>query len=282
MYPLPSQESPFAAQPAWLEMWLLAIAIYAALKLFTWLEAGGRRAPLGLSLGYLIAWPGMDARAFLRGGRPVSPVSIFEVAFAAGKLLVGLALIVTAIAAIRSDLTLLSAWTGMAGIVLALHFGLFHLLSCWWRFRGVDAVPIMHWPIASQSVGEFWSRRWNLAFRDLTHRFVFRPLARRLGGPAALWIGFLLSGLVHDAVISLPARGGYGGPTLFFLLQAAAIAIERSRAGRSAGLGNGAIGWLFTCAALVLPAPLLFHGPFQTRVVVPFLEALGSLVGGLL
>ena len=27
----------------------------------------------------------------------------------------------------------------MIGLVLILHFGAFHLLSCWWRGRGVEA-----------------------------------------------------------------------------------------------------------------------------------------------
>ena len=54
-------------------------------------------------------------------------------------------------------------------LVLVLHFGSFHLLSCGWRFAGVQARPLMDRPLASASVSEFWGRRWNTAFRDLTH-----------------------------------------------------------------------------------------------------------------
>ena len=89
----------------------------------------------------------------------------------------------------------------------------------------------MNWPLASVSLGEFWGARWNTAFRDLTYRFLFRPLARRLGPRGAL-SGFLISGLVHDLVISIPAGGDYGGPTVFFLVQAVGIVTERSRFGR--------------------------------------------------
>ena len=49
-------------------------------------------------------------------------------------------------------------------------------------------------------------------------------------------VGFTFSGLVHDLVLSIPAGGGYGWPTLFFVLQAVAMLIEHSRFGRSHGL----------------------------------------------
>ena len=131
----------------------------------------------------------------------------------------------------------------------------------------------MDWPILATSVSDFWGRRWNLAFRDLTHRFVFRPLTSRLGAKPALAVGFLISGIVHDLVISLPAGAGFGGPTLFFVLQGAAIFLERSASGRRLSLGRGAIGWAFTMLVLVAPLCLLFHPPFVRTVVVPMLSA---------
>jgi hypothetical protein len=261
--------------PAWADMWVLALSIFAALKLFTWWEAQSGQTPAWRSVAYLLAWPGMNARAFLRG-KPPAGSTAGEWAFALTKLLLGLTLIyVAAFQTWKSGF--IQAWLGMIGLVLALHFGLFHLLSCLWRSLGSDAAPLMNWPILSTSVSEFWSRRWNLAFRDLTHHYVFRPLAPKVGAASALWIGFLLSGIVHDVVISLPAGGGYGLPTLFFMVQAAAISIERSRIGKASGLGRGAIGWLFTLAVLLLPAPMLFHEAFGENVVLPFLTAIGNL-----
>ena len=113
--------------------------------------------------------------------------------------------------------------------------------------------------------------------RDLTLRFLFRPLSTRVGPHLALLAGFTVSGLVHELVISLPAGGGYGGPTLFFGIQAGAILVERSDRGRMLGLGRGWRGWFLVVVVLLLPAPLLFHGPFVGEVMLPFFQFLGAI-----
>ncbi len=164
----------------------------------------------------------------------------------------------------------------MIGTILMLHFGVFQLLSCAWRSAGIDARPLMNHPTRATSVAEFWGRRWNTAFRDVTHQLLFRPLAASLGAPAAFTVVFVFSGLVHDLIISLPAGGGYGGPTAYFCIQAAAVVIERSKLGRALGLGDGWRGWLFTALVLLLPIRLLFHDPFVLDVVLPFMNALGA------
>jgi alginate O-acetyltransferase complex protein AlgI len=72
---------------------------------------------------------------------------------------------------------------------------------------------------------------------------------------------FLFSGLAHDLVISVPAGGGYGLPTLYFTLHGAGVMLEK----RGALSGSR---WL-TAAAVVGPLPVLFHPSFMTRVVAP-------------
>ena len=74
----------------------------------------------------------------------------------------------------------------------------------------------------------------------------------------------------------MPAGGGYGGPTLFFLIQGAALLGERSRLGQRLGLGRGWRGWLFTVLILELPVYWLFHPPFVRHVLVPFMHVLGA------
>jgi hypothetical protein len=191
-------------------------------------------------------------------------------------MLAGVTLCVTANRLASTEDVILAGWLGMLGIVFILHFGVFHILSWIWRRQGVLAEPLMDWPIRSTSVSEFWGRRWNRAFRDLTHRYVFRPLTSRFGLSAGSWLAFLFSGLVHEAAITLPAGGGYGGPSLYFLIQAAGLHFERSAAGRRLGLGGGIAGRLFTIAITALPVGLLFPRPFVVEVIVPFLKIVGG------
>ena len=263
--------------PRWVVMWALAVAIYIGCKWLTWRRTPAPRAAVWRHAGYLLAWPGLDAGVFLRGETPVNRPRLTEWLFAGFKCVCGVFITLIISRIVPGSNPDWTGWAGMIGLMLCLHFGLFHLLSCFWRSRGIDARPLMNWPLISPSVSEFWGKRWNTAFRDLTHRFLFRPLTRRFGGMPALFVGFAFSGLVHDLVISVPAGGGFGGPTVFFLVQGLALVAERSWLGRSIGLGRGLIGWLFTAVVLVAPAGLLLHHAFVEDVVVPFLGAIGGV-----
>jgi alginate O-acetyltransferase complex protein AlgI len=228
--------------------------------------------------GYLFAWPGMDATAFLNRGRSRSrKPSKAEWMLATSKTALGIALLFGGIRWAPSRYPYVVGWAGMVGIILVLHFGSFHLLSIAWRRVGVEAKPLMDWPLASIRVSEFWGRRWNSAFRDLTHRFLFRPLTSCFGARWALVVGFFCSGLVHELVISVPAGGGYGGPSLFFALQGLALLGERGALARKLGLGRGPAGRLLTMLVLLGPVYFLFHPPFVLGIVVPFLRALRAI-----
>jgi alginate O-acetyltransferase complex protein AlgI len=258
-------------------MWVLAAAILFGFKWLTWRRSGRQRAPLWRHVSYFLAWPGMDAEAFFDSRLKPAKPSVREWLVALVRLAVGITLYYGVARHMPRDEPYLVGWVGMIGMGMVLHFGAFHLLSCGLRSAGVEARPLMDRPLSSVRLADFWGRRWNTAFRDLTHRFLFRPLTRRLGVSGAVFVGFLASGLIHDVVISFPASGGYGGPTLFFLLQAVGLFAERSKMGRRLGLGAGVRGWLFTFAFLLLPAPLLFHGPFVARIIVPFMHVTGAI-----
>src|SRR5262245_13112866 len=267
-----------AAIPPWVVMWTTAVCIYAACKGLTLWMAVRHSEPVDRwrALGYLVAWPGMNASAFLFGdGYRLPRPSSREWLAASLKTLLGVAMV--RLAADRAtSLPLLSGWLAMAGIVFILHFGTFHLIALAWRRAGFDAQPVMRNPLRAASLGDFWSRRWNTAFHELAVRFTFRPL-RWLAGPRiASVLVFLISGLIHELVISVPARAGYGLPNGYFLVQGLGVAMERTPTGRRIGLGYGVGGRVFTWLVVVGPAFWLFPPSFVRSVVLPMLAAIGA------
>lgn len=255
----------------WVEMWMICFALFGAAKALT--LVGLRGAATNRRLGaYLCLWPGMDARRFLGPtGSHATDAAEWRAALLRGAT--GLGLVFAGVRFAHAISETAAAWLGIAGGVLILHFGAFDLISLAWRSRGVDAPPLMDAPHRAVSVAEFWNRRWNRAFHQLVIRFVFTPLARRLGPLRAMGVGFAVSGLIHELAISVPARGGLGLPTAYFLIQGLGVALERTKPLRSCG----APGWMRHAGTLLWvagPSPLLFHPPFLRNVMLGFLHAL--------
>lgn len=279
---LPATACVFRSRLApWQFMWLLSIAIFVGCKWRTWFAAREARARAGLarSLGYLFLWPGMDADSFLSDTPPLRKPGAVEWTVTIAKTLAGAALILLVATNLAVLPPLLAGWLGMLGLVLLLHFGTFHLLALLWQSAGVNAAPLMRSPVASTSLGEFWGKRWNIGFRELSYGLVFQPVRKWLGLVPATLAAFFASGLIHDFVISFSARGGYGLPTAYFLVQGMGVLLERSAAGRRFSLGRGASGWLFVLLFAGSPAFFLFHPIFVRRIMIPFIAAIGSMLG---
>jgi hypothetical protein len=264
--------------PAWVFMWTLSFAIFFSLKWLTWWRARTRVShPAWRSIAYLLAWPGMDAGAFLDTNQRVPSPPLTTWLWATLETALGAVLLWIVARSLPDGEPLLRGWTGMLGLILLLHFGSFQLIALAWRTLGVNAKPIMSAPQRATSLAEFWGKRWNLGFRQLSYELIFRPLHRALGAEAAGLLVFLASGLIHDLVISLPARAGYGLPTAYFLLQGAGITIEHSGLGKQFGLGQGVRGWLFMAVVVTAPVVWLFHPWFVQRVIIPFMQAIRAL-----
>ena len=258
----------------WIFMWTMAGAIFLGCKWLTFWRALRLHADLHLERlpGYFVFWGGMDAATFLtsdtsRGN--VSPHSQ-RIPLAVTKILCG-AFGLFVVARLVSN-PLLAGWIGMIGMIAILHFGFFDLAAVAWRIAGVDAKPIMNAPIKATSLNEFWGRRWNGAYNQLVLDLFFRRFARSIGMAKAMLIAFLISGLIHELVISLPARAGYGLPTAYFLLQGCGIIAQRKFEIR-----RGFAGWLFTTLIVAGPAFWLFHPPFVRHVILPFMQAIHAL-----
>jgi Membrane bound O-acyl transferase family len=265
--------------PPWGFMWAMAFALYASCKWLTYWEVRTRSAAIDgrRAIGYLVAWPGMDAASFLGAtGTDVAKPAASEWIAAALKTVLGATLTWVVARTALPAYPLAAGWLGMIGLIFVLHFGTFHLLSLGWRSVRVNAMPVMRNPSRSTSLAEFWGRRWNTAFHELAARFTFAPLRRLVGVPGASVLVFLGSGLIHELVISVPAHAGYGLPTAYFVLQGMGIAAERTERGRRLGLGRGVRGWVFTFVVASGPAFWLFHPPFVHTVILPMLAVIGA------
>jgi alginate O-acetyltransferase complex protein AlgI len=265
----------FCAPPSWAVMWLTGVGLFLAGKAAVRRRIQERSHsvwPRWKTAAWYLLWPGMNVGDFTISTRTVSPApSSAVLRLSTGAILLwGLAR--------HFNHPLAAGWCGMIGLILMMHFGAFDLLAAFWQSIGLRALPIMNRPAAALSLTDFWGHRWNRAFRDLAHPFVFAPAARRCGAAAALWLSFGISGLVHELMISVPARAGYGLPTAYFLVQARGMTLERRILGNSDPHAEQRVRrWFFTHAFTVLPAFILFHPPFVRHVMVPFFQAIGAL-----
>ncbi len=264
--------------PAWCEMILVALGFLANFKWLTWTRrsTGFATATPGTGFGYLFGWIGLNADEFCTrlplDDRP--QVRQWSIAFS--KTVLGAAVLWGSIRFLPADRPVMIAGTGFAALIVLLHFGLFHIPALAWRHIGVGVQPIMRAPLLATSLADFWGQRWNRAYRQISFDYFFRPAASRFGVAAGTFIAFLMSGLVHELVISFPAGAGYGGPTAYFLIQGVGLLIERARLCRRRLVRHPLLGWLWTLAFVLGPVGLLFHRPFLTRVIGPLLEALGA------
>ena len=85
---------------------------------------------------------------------------------------------------------------------------------------------------------------------------------------------FVYSGLYHE-MVSFLAGSGYGGPTLYFLVQYLGVAAESSGPGRRVLRGRPWLGRAWTLAVVVAPVGLLLHRGFVEGYLVPMLAEAG-------
>jgi alginate O-acetyltransferase complex protein AlgI len=231
-------------------------------------------------LGFAALWPGMRPALFASAGHRAQAGAWALIGRGCLRGSIGLGLTVLAWLVWQQGRPLLSDDLAcflatlllLPGLSLMLHFGIFNVLAGLWRLAGVDARPLFRAPLAARSLGDFWSRRWNLAFSEMTALGVYRPLSRRVGRKTATVAAFMASGLLHELAISVPVLAGFGLPTLYFLLHGTLVLIERQleRVGRPVSRwGMWAHVWVL--GWLALPLPILFHLPFLRGVVWPLI-----------
>ncbi len=115
----------------------------------------------------------------------------------------------------------------------------------------------MRWPILSRSIDTFWGKRWGTWVSSWLRQVIFSRYRRRPW--LALLLVFVVSGLWHEALLDVPLAAFFGinvlgGWLLYFLIQAAGAAIERSFFKPDTWYAI-AYAW----AVILLPAPLALN-----------------------
>lgn len=153
---------------------------------------------------------------------------------------------------------------------LGFHFGALRVLKGCLRAVGFPVRTLFPNVLNTQSLGDFWSRRWNVGYSQMMQRVVGRPVARLAGESTGVFAVFVVSGVLHDLAITLPVQSEFGLPTLYFTLHGVLVVIERRR-GRP-------FGRLLALLAVILPLGLLFPPAFLSEVLLKCLSIF-SLVG---
>ena len=264
-----------AGEPAGFRMLGIAGALIYALKAVVSVEerigSGVTLSPVRW-LAFAAAWPGMRPSLFAGLGTRSLPGSLRLMASGAIRLAAGALLFLAARLAWAEGHAILATALVLPGLSLILHFGIFNILAGIWRLLGARCDALFRAPLRSRSLTEFWGRRWNLAFSEMTALGIYRPLEPRVGRPAAMAAAFLVSGLLHEIAISLPVNRGFGLPLSYFALHGLLRLVEQGleRAGHPISR-HAWIGRVWTVFWLVLPLPILFHRPFLVGVVWPLL-----------
>ncbi len=261
-----------------IRMFAIIICVFFGMKIIvTAVEAG--ESPPALAIlpwfAFVFGWAGMRPGIFRNLGRAPLPEGKKMILSGLVRIAAGLALIWGARTLSRlpldglSEVILISVLL-LIGYSLFLHFGILLASAGFWRLLGVKAYPLFNAPLLSLSLSDFWSRRWNIAFSEMTSITVFRPLRRILGGRTSFFASFLFSGILHELALSFPVKAGFGLPLVYFTLQAAVQLAENSIfKGKRAFEERKWAARLWVYFWILAPAPLLFHPAFLKGVVWP-------------
>ena len=158
---------------------------------------------------------------------------------------------------------------------------------------GLTVPALMRSPYRSTSVGEFWTKRWNIQVSALLRNYCFTPLARH-GVVLALLTTFFVSAVAHVLLFEM-ATGRWKISLIcgaFFVVQPLLIGAERWMKVRR---WQPMAGRVWTLAALALTSPLIVEPSLQIieaekswgrpdNVLLPTVVTLGFVIalGGIL
>ena len=243
-------------QPPLLRMVLLCCMLMAGMKWIVyseWRRCGGEILPWGRWLCLATLWFGMEPMAWT--GKRRSLQWRTHALWGGACSLTGGALVF-----LMSSYEVTMLIPLFIAMSIGFHFGALRLLTAFWRFQGFPVRILFRNPFLTRGFGDFWGKRWNLAYSQMMARAVKRPIQQKFGAKIALFCVFIVSGILHELAITVPVQAGYGLPTCFFLVQGVLTTLEKRENLVSATLCG---------ASLVLGLNFLFPTVFVEAVILP-------------
>ncbi|MCW3070522.1 MAG: hypothetical protein JWO44_412 [Bacteroidetes bacterium] len=253
-------------------MLLYIMSTFLSLKIVVANNHLGKEKQLNFAqwLLFCYTWFGMNPLPFKLLPAPSLPDHRSYILKGISRILIGLLLIALtnfAFAGVAGKFEFIPQLLYLISISLILHFGLLSISAGNLRRMGIPVTSLFKDPLKSKSLQEFWSRRWNIAFVELTTIAVLRPLKKRFGQKTAFWSSYVFSGLLHELAISLPVNSGYGKPFAYFIIQAFLIMTVEKHFINNISNKFIKTAWVLVC--LFAPIFLLFHEQFIHEIIMP-------------
>lgn len=269
------ERATFNANPLF-RMLAIIIAMFVGMKVIAATErykSAGKQLTLFQWMLFVSGWFGMRSELFETVGH--KPVEGYKDMLFTGfsRVIIGSGLIYFAHKLLQLNypafIPVISI-LAMIGLSLILHFGVLAMSAGAWRLFGVRTYYLFKSPLKSTSLNEFWGKRWNIAFSEMTSITVFRPLKKIAGAKTAFVAAFLFSGLLHEMAISLPVNKGFGLPLLYFVIQAVVMMLEEFLSTKNITFfKEGYMAKLWVYFWIIAPAPILFHTHFVKEIIWP-------------
>jgi len=187
-----------------------------------------------------------------------------------------------------------AGWSATAGL-LALpalsmmgHVGALRMLRGAMRAVGYEVEQLFVDPLLATSLGDFWGKRWNIAFSDMNRAvFVaaiksalkeFTTAGRETAALAGIFTSFVASALMHEIGITVPVLSGFGGPSLYFVMQGAFVVIEKQRPVAKWLEKHTMLARVWVMAALTIPISVCFVEKFRSEIALPLTLAVGDFL----
>lgn len=223
-----------------------------------------------LPLTYFL-WIGMNPHEFMAPA-PDKKEQRAEFIRSCAEIIVGFGLVATAQIMRHEWPAFIIGWMKLCGLSCLIYFGIFRMLTFVWQKNGRGVQALMREPLSAVNLPEFWGKRWNRAFPFVMHLYIHDPVKKYFSGTAALFAVFLVSGILHEAIVSVPVGRGYGLPILYFMIQFAGFQLMNSEWGKKKNLQTGLLARTFTLLWVSIPLPLLFHHAFIVDVMAPIMH----------